>query len=422
MRLLKAGIALTFVLMIAVSAKASVWQTTRHWDLGAEQEFGEWIRLLPLDVFSNPQSRYHGISTDCGDAAYVLRIIFAYEHGLPVRFQNSPDLSNSTTRFDSLAAGSPLRGKLSARIRSFIDLVRNRTSTEALANDTYPIEISRQSLRSGAMLLHAASNHDASVPATYRSGHVYYIQSVNYQNGMIRYMGSTVPEAVRSLSVRYGTWYVPQETDSGYRAWKWPDSYDQPFASNEQFRIGDWRPRSFGEGHLEESWQEAVQARIRSRKITPSENYAAVESNLRSALQERSTAVLEGWDYYAKNYSAGQCMEEPDYEDYSTPSRDTKLQKELNYYRTASIGYLELMRKNGQVRSDVSFKDQVRGMFERFVFEPIPGTKMNYLQLWKAFMTDTVYDISEPEHSPKVRWGLTPQGRWPCPERRAQYR
>lgn len=405
----------------ASSARAAVWETRRHWDLQAEAEFSEWMRTLPVDLFSNPQSRYYGLETDCGDTAYVLRILFAYQSGLPVRFQNSPDLSNSTSRFDSLPAGSPTDESLGKRVRAFIDLVRNRTSTEALSEDTYPIAINAGTIRPGAMFLHAASNKDPSVPVTYRSGHVYYIKGVNLQNGMIQYISSTVPEAVRSLSVRYGIVFAPQETDSGYRAWKWPDSDERPGASFEQFQIGNWHPHSYHESAFWDSWQDAIQARLRVRPISIRERFGAADRNLQASLQERATAVLAGWAYYRENYRAGQCMDESDYDDYSTPSRDVKIQSELQRYRLAAADYLRELRRSGKVSRDQAFGDQLVSMYRQFIFEPYKGVQMDFVALWTNFMTEKALEISEPEHSPQVRWGQAPQGEWVCPQRRSQY-
>lgn len=384
--------------LFPIPGRAAVWETTRAWSAQAEAEFGEWIRTVPLDIFNNPRSRYDGIATDCADAAYALRIIFAWERGLPVRFQNSDEFSNRTSKFDSERDGL-------ARLKKFIHHVRRSTSTSTLVRDTYPVEISRAFIRPGAMFLHASSG--AGVPVTYRSGHVYYLRDVR-ENGMITYVSSTVPTMIRDLAPRMGIQFAPLERNSGYRVWAWPDSSARPGSSEMQFSLGGWRPKSYGDGQLWMNWQEAVQSRIRTRRITVEENFEAASQNLRSALVERARAVRKGWEVYQRKYRAGSCMSDKDYDDHSTPTRDVKIQSELQLFQNAA-------------RKLAGAGPRLNEIYRSFRIEVLPGVSINFLEAWEAFMTIRALEISEPEHTPLVRWGLEKQGRWPCPHRAKQY-
>jgi hypothetical protein len=197
------------ILSLPTVSHAAVWDTTRQWDDAADQEFGLWIKNLNMDIFMNPSSPYKGIATDCAHAAYTLRIIFASEHGLPIKFEGAPagvDLSNENTQFDKLDTTLE-------KVRRFIGLMKMHRNTDSLVEDTYPIAINRKTVRSGAMFLNP-QNNGKGVPLSYRAGHVYYIQDV-YDNGMVKYMSSTVPEAVRDLEPRYGITFAPFGTDGG---------------------------------------------------------------------------------------------------------------------------------------------------------------------------------------------------------------
>ena len=371
------------------SAHASAWETTRAWDSESEQAFSDWIAKTPASIFSNPASKYTAIATDCADAAYALRIIFASENGLPVNFQGT--YSNTTTQFDGTPAGV-------ARVKKFINWVNRNTGTESIARDTYPVAITPEYIRPGTLFVHAATSNK-NVSITYRSGHVYYLQNVDRENGLITYISSTVPAAVRSLSLRYGISFAPQETTSGYRVWKWSDSNSRPGQSDEQYHLAGWHPGAYGDVNLWDRWQEAIQSRLRSRPINGNEKLQISKQNLDSVLRQRVTAVRSAWAFYQKRYGGQGCMNSTDYENYSTSTRDVKVQEALEDFRSAARG---------------------EGT-DGYQFQISADMTVGFNELYQTFMTKRVLEISEPEHSPQVRWGLQDQGAWVCPQRATQY-
>lgn len=228
------GMAISF----AATSEAAVWTTRAQWSEQKEKEFAKFINELPLDFFSRPGTPYSGIATDCADAAYVLRTIFAYENGLPVDFENweKKDLSNTTSNYDHLEAGLP-------RLKKFMSDLRWSTDTSTLLRETYPIAINRDSVRPGSMFLHMPKKGEG--PKVYASAHVFYIQNVS-ASGLVTYISSTVPVAVRNLNARNGYVFTPFNVNSGYRAWKWPNTGTQAVetrlhGSLEQFRLGNWK-------------------------------------------------------------------------------------------------------------------------------------------------------------------------------------
>ncbi|MBX3018025.1 MAG: hypothetical protein KF767_09055 [Bdellovibrionaceae bacterium] len=400
--------ALLLVMAGAWNARADVWPTENRWSEAYERRFAEFIRNLDLQIFEKTTGDWGRIPTDCADAAYALRIIFAYENRLPVSFRTwNGTMTNATSEFDG--EKDPVK-----RVRRFMAKVNNSTNTRSLVNDTYPVAIRAGVLRPGVMFLHPQG--DSETPLTYRAGHVYYLQNVR-ENGIIRFISSTVPAAIRSLDPRNGIIFTPMERDGGYRAWVWPDSSDRPNYSEEQFQIGEWRPRAYRDGSAWHRWARAVEQRIRSREPTPEEGIRANLENLTIVVQNRAKAVVTGWKFYQENYNPGQCMNERDYSSYSTPTRDVKVQVELQYFRNAAIRYVNSMG-NDWGRDEASRMEQFNRKVE---FEVLPGVKANVNDLNRAFLTETTLHISEPEHAPEVRWGLREQGRWPCPQRAKNY-
>lgn len=400
---------LTFLALLPSLSRADVWRAQNHWDDTQDSLFSEWIRQLPMDIFSRKDSPYQGIATDCADAAYTLRTIFAYEHGLPVKFTGSgaQDLSNSNRMFDSEI--DPLK-----RLRKFIRYVNYYTNTQTLVSDSYPVAITRKLIHGGALFLHPESNANSGVPITYRAGHVYYIQDV-YENGMVRYFSSTVPVAVRELQPRIDIIFAPLDVTGGFRYWKRPDSEVRPgFNDRDQFTLAGWKKNGYGDADLWWNWSKAVRQRLALREATDEEEFKASVENVEGYITERTRLVNDAWNLYQKKYHGQSCMNAEDYDAFSTPTRDVKIQSELQYLYHWAHHYLNAQ---GADSSDVG----VDRLLTQYRYTVTPGVSIDLAQIWKAFNTDIVLAISEPEHSPAVRWGLEAQGRWPCPQRAHQY-
>ncbi len=390
---------LCVLLTASFTAEASVWKTENRWSEAWENKFAEFIANVDTNIFNSTGKRWSGIRTDCAGAAYKLRIIFAFENKLPVSF-NTWDgvMSNKSTAFDRTS--DPVE-----RVRKFMSAVDSETSTVTMLRDTYPIAIRRGVIKPGVMFLHP---QDDSLPITYRAGHVLYVRKVE-NNGNIKYMASTVPSAVRTLDVRNGIQFAPMSEDGGFRAWNWPDSDERPYKSYEQFELGGWIPHYYKDGRIAQSWQKAIAERIATERLSASDDFQNKYENLAGVIAARVTAVNKGWKFYRQNYSSGSCMSEKDYDNFSTPTRDVKIQREIENFVAAARKYAE--------RSGNSYKQ----LMASARFEVMPGVVIDANQLYQLFFSELVLAVSEPEHSPEVRWGLQLQGRWPCPHRAKQY-
>lgn len=390
----------------ASAARADVWTTTRSWTDAEDKGFSDFIRTVPLDVFTRQDSPWRGIATDCSKAVYVLRTIYAYQRGLPIQFSNRSrvNLSNTSKEFDAIPEGPK-------RLSKFINLLRQHVNTETLVDDTYPVAVNRQTVKAGSIYLHPQQPKD--VPLTYRSGHVYYIQDV-LANGMIRYISSTVPMMVRDLQPRLDIVFAPFNVDGGFRAWKRPDSNLKPGESSMQFQLAGWTPNRYRDTKFWKAWQKEVRTRLQTREATLEEEFKAAVFNVEGYIKERIHLVNRGWNLYQSKYKSAACMNEQDYDDYSTPTRDVKIQSELSYLRRAAVKYLESQGESSPYQA-------IPYLFEKYSYEVLPGQKLDMNDLWKTFQSAKVLAISEPEHSPKVRWGIEPQTHWPCPDRAKQY-
>lgn len=428
--------AFSLPLVVGSMASAAVWKATNTWNAQWEQKFGQYISELPLDYFNHPGTPYYGIPTDCADAAYTLRIIFAQENGLPVDFYNwkGLNLTDRTTQFDGISDETE-------RLKKFIRLVNLNTDTGTLISETYPIAINRGSVIPGTMLLHSPKKEMRDgvnwTPPVLASNHVFYVQSVS-ATGLVNYISSTVPVAVRNLNLRRGYVYAPFNTNSGYRAWKWPGTLKDALetrlnGSEEQFLLAKWVPAIFAtkptviEGRKamwaqDKAWSDAVRARLAGGKavgkeISAEEEISAVMGNINAGINDRIKVVLDGWNHYQSRYAGRGCMNEADYDSFSTPTRDTRIQTELAYLPAAAMQYLKSKRQAPSASNLTKF-------YSQFKYEVAPGKAVSLNQILGAFKGTRALSISEPEHSPEIRWGLAEyksSKEWPCPHHAKKY-
>jgi hypothetical protein len=158
-----------------------------------------------------------------------------------------------------------------------------------------------------------------------------------------------------------------------------------------------------------------VRSRLALRSSTPTEEFNAALENVAGYINERANLVQNGWNLYQKKYHNQSCMNASDYDSYSTPTRDVKIQSELQALQQAAVDYLNAENEDSSLQG-------VARLFMRYKFTVLPSAPpVDLNHIWNAFETETVLAISEPEHSPEVRWGLEPQKQWPCVERAKNY-
>lgn len=202
--------------------------------------------------------------------------------------------------------------------------------------------------------------------------------------------------------------------------------------SEEQFTLANWQTAIFAtkptviEGRKamwaqDKLWSDVVRERLKGagagRAIDPVEELNAVMGNINNGINDRIKVVLEGWNTYQSRYGGYGCMNEADYDGFSTPTRDTRIQTELAYLPAAAMRYLKSKRISPTNSSLAKF-------YSNYRYEVAPGKIVTLNEILSAFKTRKALSISEPEHSPEVRWGLfeyTSSAQWPCPEHAKKY-
>lgn len=321
--------------LFGFQAQADVWTDVNTWTPQWEKAYSEWVYYnWSVDFFArkslpNGQSNpYYGLHVDCADTVYSMRAVFAYENKLPFVVQDptttGKTISNKMKRWDGKSENE--------RVRQFLVYLYGVLSTRSLANDTYPVAISRSTVRPGTLIKTTAKNH-----------HSWTVKQI-LPIGVPWLVFNSVIGAGTSLTIQQRqSWPNPDwvfEGDfspagtAGFRDFRQPEYINKPVwnvpgYSEEQYRI----PLS--------KWVKTVQAKLATKSETDSQMVQRLLNTVCDGAQGRIAAVKEGVDYLAK--TGGKCMDYATYDNFSTPNRDRRVFDDLMSLRQA---YKEILASN----------------------------------------------------------------------------
>ncbi len=298
------------ILILASTANCAVWTAKAAWSDAEERHYQEWIaQKLGSDFFVT--GPWAGIKTDCADAVYAARIIFAFENGLPFSTRSTlkttpapTSLNNDATLWDHIQSPE-------ARVRAFIDAVNDVTWTGSLPRDTEAVEISKETIVPGIMWL--------------RPGHVELVKNVR-SSGVIDLIGSTVPAAVRSLMTVTDLGYIPDRSGYGFRKWRWPSTEPKASTNARQAVIVEKREELdlLSSAQRVFQFEASVRTTLASRAELQSETVDRVASDFCTLLHSRAEIVELS---EVRRSKLQHCMNSRDYDAYSTPSRDLRIRR-----------------------------------------------------------------------------------------------
>lgn len=404
---------LYFILIMSLSTQAAVWSDVNQWSPAWEDRFSEWVRSeWRVDFFSrkylsNGQSNpYYGLRVDCADTVYSMRIIFAYENRLPFIIQDPTasgnTLSNKMGRWNS-------QSELN-RVRNFLWFMYETVSTRSLPYDTYPVAISRETIRSGGLVATTKKNH-----------HSWTIKEI-LPVGVPHLIFNSVAGAGAGLSLKERqSWFHPEWVfeggynpagNAGFRYWR-PAAYinkpvwEVPGYSEEQYRI----PLN--------KWVNYVQKRLALNQETDEQWVARLIKSVCDGVTERVPAVKEALAYLK---SHPRCMDYATYDNYSTPSRDQRIFDDLMALRRS---YRQILNANGgnQLPTDLinklnkifpaitqsatletsGMEPQPQDAFSVCVTEYMPGKKMDLAEFKRRLFAGTI--SNNPHDGHEFRWG-----------------
>lgn len=396
-------------LFAGASAQAGVWKEKNTWNQDWEDQYSNWIESsFNEDIFVS--GKYKDTATDCADAVYISRLIFAYENKLPFVIKDPTGgggkITNEMSRFDSTS------DELS-RVKKFMSYVSGLVGTKSLPNDSYPIAIKRDLLRAGTIWSRPRMTKENILSRFFGGqtsedpGHAEIVKSVE-ETGAVHLIGSTVPRAVRKLLTTSSLIFMPEEKGTGFRNWIQPDQYsvaeqNLPGYSLEQFTMGkseqaysanDEGSRPMSTTRNISTWTEQIQAKLALRAENSGEANARTAKNVCALVTARIDVIRMAEAQRQK--LGGSCMNAEDYDSHSTPSRDSRIESTLSSLaKTAgSFGFTDAQR----IKKAKAYLDQCPAI------EYAPGRKISLYDYSVSALSGNV--SSDPNDSLEARWGL----------------
>lgn len=387
-------LALLALCALPLASEAAVWTAENSWSKDWEDRYAHWVKTnWDPNFFARPNTPYTGLELDCADVVYSMRVIFAYEHKLPFAMKDPTGgkklLTNEMSRWDQLPQEK--------RIRQFLLFVYGIGSTQSLPQDTFPVAVNRDSVRSGALILTDRESH-----------HSWTIKEV-FATGVPHLIFSSRP-AKTTLLVRQGqpsmefTFHgkLDPSRHAGFRAFRRIEDLGKPV----------WQSAGYSEEQYKipaKEWLFAVKKKLALVDESFESLLARALDTACVSAQERVASVNEGLAFLSK-LSPGKCMSPSDYDNYSTPNRDMRLRNAFEELRD-TLAQVEvdpagkasvpaaLLARAGDV-----MKDNVLPSKERTCpVEIAPGKSLSLAEVRKRSLEGR---LSNNPHDPlEMRWG-----------------
>lgn len=404
---LLAGLVIGF---ISLPLSAAIWETKNQWNDQWEARFSSWVKQSYGKHFFT-KGKYEGIAHDCADSAYFARLVFAYENKLPflIKDPRYPEreriISQNRKVFEENEGKSPfatieewISNDMAfydelpepERLRRFMKFVGDVVGTNSLMQDTYPVSLEREWFRPGvvAALPRIEStlnplffgNDGSDEPSS--AGHAQIVTDVD-KYGVIHYLKSTVPAKIQDFQHTTLNSFVPGPKGGSFRYWKQPQHYSKPEESLPGYGIDQYE--------LKGVFEDAVRERLALTAEDKSTRLQRLAGEVCQQVKERVPVVEEAWQY--KNKIGSRCMDYKEFDAYSTPSRDGKIEKALKYLIHSANG-----SDSKDVTQVASYLNDACGSIEY-----LPGKKITAAKFSERLMAGMV--SSDPNQNPGVRWG-----------------
>jgi hypothetical protein len=353
-----------------------VWEVgDRRWTVEEEHRFEKWVEDTITDDFF---LRYK-IPTDCADAVYAIRWIYARIAHLPAAATTKDGkwIGHWSTDWKHLPTHP--EWYRDERFRAALLYLFSKTWTGTLPLDTYPIRISPDSVKPGTLFL-VTESHTGIVSHVFLDGsQAHPLQTwesalpVKVQKLSLRYFFSTRPESKSGSGLVKFRWPVFENGE-----WKYLPAKEHPFYSEEQYAS------DFCKGYAD--FVEAVARRIDLTNYSPMEKMVKVMGTITRYLRERVPIVLTGY----QECRNGGCPGTSElWEIYNTLGRDGMIISLMDHL-------LQIITSN---HLD---KEMAKGMMEAI---PIEISENHSVTLYHVYQ-NYLWFSPHPKDSIEARWGL----------------
>ena len=370
---------------------AAVWETTAEWNETTEAAYRQWVATSWNKNYFMQSGPLKGLIMDCADVVYTMRIIYASQNGLPFVMKDpttraGTPISNAMTRWDSKEPEQ--------RVRSLINLVNGVGSTASIPADTYPTAIGPATLGAGSVILTDRANHHSWTIQNFSKTGIPYLLFGSRPARTLLYERNDYP----SVSFVFPQGIRP-ETNAGFRNFRQPQDIGRPVHEVSGYSLEQYSLPA-------NNWMRTVQKRMQQVAETHEQRVVRVFAEACKGARERVDIVKEG---VKKNLDIGsRCMNATEYDDNSTPSRDSRLK---DSFKDLAISYKEAKNAGNlkpaiakQVEAVLNGGGSNLNANSACLVEVSPGTKLTLGQVYASSIGDKL--SNNPHDTLEMRWGL----------------
>ncbi len=374
--------------------------STQAWSPEMETAYQAWVQSSWTKNVFNESGPLQGVKLDCADAVYSMRMLFSYENGLPFAAKDPSAnriITNDINRFNSIQ--DPQK-----RFRAFALYIYDLLGTETLAEDSYPVAINKASIHSGVFLKTAkASHHSWSVHDIDATGipHLLFAsrpaRTTLFERHGYPTMGFLWGEQDSQGNQISAHLQTPGDPASGvgFRMFRYAQDLLKPVWQVPGYSLDQYQMKQIG-------WARVIQKQLQLKQETSEQQVERLLTESCQEVQDRIGSVNDAIRAM-KNHSPSYCFSSEEYDDYSTPSRDSRtvgvFRELLNAYTTSG---------NGEALSAPT-----RARIEAIVYDRDPGTfcpvkvsaelRLTLGDVVKRGVADLL--SSNPNDSLLARWG-----------------
>lgn len=399
--------------LLSSNVQAAIWPSLNQWDLEWETKYSNWMKSTAVreKIFTDKNSPYYGINTDCADTAYAFRAIFSYENNLPFAITNpsgsrgvSKTLNNASSKFDYIKDSNK-------RVIALINEIGSSVGTENLTRyDTFPPAIA--SVTPGSLFTYRIN---ARFGNTIR--HAYNIKDIN-PVGTFDVIYSTQANQKKrgDLLRRKEIEFVNKPSDPwGFRKFRWPEHIGKTLtglppelnASNEQFTLANQMGTS--------AFFKYVKKSVASRQETITQKMERVLAGVCAEANARIGYVNDALDYLKK--TGNRCMNYQDFDAFSTPARDAAIHEQFVMLNEALNDAKIEGETNGRTYDLVNYIYNGIGDFEADLLQSCPinyraGVTIHLREYWLRSKAKRL--SSHPNDTVQLRWGESTSPKTRC--------
>ncbi|MBL6991218.1 MAG: hypothetical protein ISR65_15650 [Bacteriovoracaceae bacterium] len=369
-----------------VRRNKEIWKVINNWSQEWEKKYSNWLQNeVDIDIFKR-----HGVRIDCADVIVGLRWIFARNNGLPAasHLAGTGDLfsqSDVLRKWRRLTTADKwYNDQLFMRA---LDYLMGMTSTRTIIHDGYPITLDQKGLVPGVYIL--SKNNG--------SGHVRIISEVYYkgESGVpIFTLASTSPRQVRSLGREiFSDEGWPYKKDKELLSFRWPQRTRRGWVLKSSESHFNYSPEQFDENlkATNPNFVNFIISRVR-QEFAPDKLVQEGIKDISDYIKLRIKIVADGFKYCQSN----DCSEgTSNWDDWSTPSRDSKIEKKFIA--------LEKMVLDAENISPEIFNEWLNALSDSKVL--IDGSEISLRGI--RYLWEQKLYSSDPSVSIKNRWGFS---------------